>query len=275
MRKTILITGASSGFGKTTAQYFAEHDWNVIATMRQPEQAQDLRNIKNVLVNRLDVEDEASIAESLREGISRFDRIDALVNNAGFGLFGLFEATPKEKIQEQFAVNVFGVMNVTRAILPHFRQNKGGIILNIGSGAGVFGLPMISLYCASKFALEGFSESLAYELASQNIIVKIIEPGGVVSTNFGKRSASEAALNPALADYQDFVTHTQGVFAGLRTARTATEEDVAKVIFVAATDGTRQLRYVATADILPLVKARRETSEDKYLSMMRGQFEKK
>ena len=161
MRKTILITGASSGFGKTTAQYFAEHDWNVIATMRQPEQAQDLKNIKNVLVNRLEVEDEASIVKSLREGIDRFGRIDALVNNAGFGLFGLFEATPKEKIQEQFAVNVFGVMNVTRAILPHFRQNKGGIILNIGSGAGVFGLPMISLYCASKFALEGFSESLA------------------------------------------------------------------------------------------------------------------
>ena len=272
MKKTILITGASSGFGKATAKYFAEQDWNVIATMRQPEQAQDLKELKNVMVNRLDVADEGSIEESLREGIARFGRIDALVNNAGFGLFGLFEATPREKIQEQFAVNVFGIMNVTRAILPHFRQNQDGIILNVGSGAGVFGLPMISLYCASKFALEGFSESLSYELASQNIIVKIIEPGGVVSTNFGKRSASEAALTPALEDYSAFVTHTHGVFAGLRAARKATEEDVAKVIFEAATDGTRQLRYVATTDILPLVKARRETSEAEYMSMMRGQF---
>jgi NAD(P)-dependent dehydrogenase (short-subunit alcohol dehydrogenase family) len=272
MRKTILITGASSGFGKAAAKYFAARDWNVIATMRQPEAETELGRLDNVLVNGLDVEDERSIAEAIRQGIERFGRIDALVNNAGFGLFGLFEATPVEKIRQQFAVNVFGVMNVTRAILPHFRKNRSGVILNVGSGAGVFGLPMISLYCASKFALEGFSESLSYELASQNIIVKIIEPGGVVSTNFGKRSAAEAAVNPALADYSTFVAATGAIFAGLRASRKATEEDVAKVIYEAATDGTKQLRYVATADILPLVKARRETSEDEYMAFMRGQF---
>ena len=101
--------------------------------------------------------------------IARFGRIDALINNAGFGRYGLFEAIPREKIQEQFDVNVFGVMDVTRAILPHFRKNKGGMIVNVSSGAGIFTLPMISLYCATKYALEGFSESLAYELASQNI----------------------------------------------------------------------------------------------------------
>ena len=275
MKKTVLITGASSGFGRATAKYFAARDWNVIATMRQPEADTELGRIENVLVNRLDVEDERSIAESIRQGIERFGRIDALVNNAGFGLFGLFEATPVEKIRQQFAVNVFGVMNVTCAILPHFRKNWSGVILNVGSGAGVFGLPMISLYCASKFALEGFSESLSYELASQNIIVKIIEPGGVVSTNFGKRSAAEAAVNPALEDYNAFAAATGALFAGLRAARKATEEDVAKVIYEAATDGTKQLRYVATADILPLVKARRETSEEEYMAFMRGQFSAK
>ncbi len=240
--------------------------------MRKPADARELAAMDDVLVSRLDVQDRGSIQQAIEAGIARFGRIDALVNNAGFGLYGLFESTPREKIQQQFDVNVFGVMDVTRAILPHFRQNKGGLIINISSGAGVFTLPMISLYCASKFALEGFSESLSYELSSQNIIVKIIEPGGVVSTNFGKRSSAEAAHNPALPDYDAFVAHTNAVFAALRGARLATEEDVAKVIFQATTDGTRQLRYVATADIEPLVKTRRETSEQEYITFMKSRF---
>ena len=196
MKKTVLITGTSSGFGKATARHFAREGWNVVATMRRPEEEKELTQLPGVLVTRLDVQDRGSITTAIEAGIARFGRIDALVNNAGFGLFGLFEATPREKIAEQFDVNVFGVMDVTRAILPHFRQNKSGVILNIGSGAGVFTLPMLSLYCASKFALEGFTEALSYELASQNIIVKMIEPGGVVSTNFGKRSGASPRKMP-------------------------------------------------------------------------------
>jgi len=272
MKKTVLITGTSSGFGKVAAKLFASSGWNVVATMRRPEAETDLGGLSDVLVTRLDVQDRASITEAIEAGIARFGRIDALINNAGFGLYGVFEATPREKVREQFDVNVFGVMDVTRAILPHFRKNKGGLIMNISSGAGIFTLPMLSLYCASKFALEGFSESLAYELASQNIIVKIVEPGGVVSTNFGKRSGEEAVQNASLVDYAAFVTRTNAVFASLRAARLATEEDVAKVIFEAATDGTNQLRYVATADIAPLVKARRETSEQEYIAFMRARF---
>ncbi|MGO9246729.1 MAG: SDR family oxidoreductase [Verrucomicrobiia bacterium] len=272
MKKTVLITGTSSGFGKVTAKLFAKNGWNVVATMRRPEEEKELVSVGDVLVTRLDVQDRDSIGQAIEAGIARFGRIDALINNAGFGLFGVFEATSREKIQEQFDVNVFGVMDVTRAILPHFRKNKGGLIINVSSGAGIFALPMISLYCASKFALEGFSESLSYELASQNIVVKIVEPGGVVSTNFGKRSGQEALRNASVADYEGFVTRTNAVFAGLRGERRATEADVAKVIFEAATDGTNQLRYVATADILPLVKARRETSEKEYIELMRGRF---
>ncbi len=272
MKKTVLITGASSGFGKTTALHFAREGWNVVATMRRPAAGEDLARLPNVFVTRLDVQDPLSAAVAVDIGIARFGRIDAVVNNAGFGLFGLFEATPREKIQEQFDVNVFGVMEVTRAILPHFRKNRSGVILNVGSGAGVFTLPMLSLYCASKFALEGFSEALSYELASQGIVVKMIEPGGVVSTKFGERSGAEAAQNAEIADYAPFVAQTNAVFAGLRASRVATEEDVAKVIFGAATDGTDRLRYVATEDIQPLVKARRETSEDEYIALMRGRF---
>jgi NAD(P)-dependent dehydrogenase (short-subunit alcohol dehydrogenase family) len=272
MKKAILITGTSSGFGKATARLFARQGWNVVATMRRPADERELTQLPNVLVTRLDVQDRPSIAAALHAGIARFGRIDALVNNAGFGLFGLFEATPREKIAEQFDVNVFGVMDVTRALLPHFRRNRGGLILNLGSGAGVFTLPMLSLYCASKFALEGFTEALAYELASQNIVVKMIEPGGVLSTNFGRRSGAESARNTPLPDYDAFVAQTNAVFAGLRADRKATEEDVAQVIFRAATDGTDQLRYVATDDIQPLVKARRETSEQEYINFMRARF---
>ncbi|MFZ1055957.1 MAG: SDR family NAD(P)-dependent oxidoreductase, partial [Opitutaceae bacterium] len=173
---------------------------------------------------------------------------------------------------EQFGVNVFGVMNVTRAILPHFRQNRGGLILNIGSGAGVYTLPMLSLYCASKFALEGFTESVAYELASQNVIVKMIEPGGVLSTNFGRRSGAESANNAVLPDYDAFVAHVGAVFDSLGAERLATEDDVARVVYEAATDGKSRLRYVATDDIKPLVKSRRETSEDEYMAFMRARF---
>jgi NAD(P)-dependent dehydrogenase (short-subunit alcohol dehydrogenase family) len=145
------------------------------------------------------------------------------------------------------------------------------LIINISSGAGIFALPMISPYCASKFALEGFSESLSYELAPFNIVVKIVEPGGV-STNFGKRSSDEAAQNAALADYDAFVAGANAIFAKLRAQRLASDQDVARVIFEAATDGTTRLRYVATNDILPIVKARRETSEEKYIDFMRSQF---
>ncbi|GFZ89656.1 SDR family oxidoreductase [Dyella caseinilytica] len=272
MTKTMLITGASTGFGLHTAQLFSDRGWNVVATMRTPAAGAELAKRANVLVTRLDVQDRDSIDEAIAAGIERFGGIDVLVNNAGFGLFGIFEATSREKIQEQFDVNVFGVMDVTRAILPHFRQKQAGVIVNVSSGAGVFGLPMISLYNASKFALEGFSESLSYELSSQGIVVKIVEPGGVVSTEFGTRSAAEAGQSTAPEDYASFVAGALKVFEGLRTARLATSEDVAQVILNAATDGSDRLRYVATQDIEPLVKARRETSEDAYIAMMRSTF---
>jgi NAD(P)-dependent dehydrogenase (short-subunit alcohol dehydrogenase family) len=269
---TILITGCSTGLGKTAALHFADKGWNVVATMRRPQESTHFADCPNVLVTRLDVQDSASISAAIDAGIARFGKIDALVNNAGFGLFGVFETLPIEKVKEQFDVNVFGVMDVTRAILPHFRRNKAGLILNISSGAGVFTLPALSLYCASKFALEGFSESLSYELASQNITVKIVEPGGVTTTDFGKRSGQEATQNLSIPDYDTFTAYTSALFQGLRSQRHATEQDVAEVIYAAATDGSHQLRYIATDDIKPLVHARRETSEEKYIAFMRSQF---
>jgi NAD(P)-dependent dehydrogenase (short-subunit alcohol dehydrogenase family) len=271
-KKTVLITGCSSGFGAATARYFANQGWQVIATMRNPNDGDHLSGRDGVFVTRLDVQDKASIAQAISAGIAHFGRIDVLINNAGFGLFGIFETTPAEQIREQFEVNLFGVMDVTREILPHFRANKTGVILNVSSGGGVFTLPMISLYCASKFALEGFSEALTYELSPLGITLKLVEVGGSISTNFGKRSGKDSGLDQAPSDYGGFIAAVGGVFAELRDAAIADPDDVAKFIYEAGTDGTDRLRYVTGEDIKPLIKARRETSEQDYIRFMRSRF---
>lgn len=272
MKKTVLITGASSGIGNAAARRFARNGWNVVATMRSPDAEKDLVCLDDMLVTRLDVQDHDSICKAIEAGIARFGKIDALINNAGFSLFGIFEMLPREKIREQFDVNVLGVMDVTRAMLPHFRKNKGGLIINISSRAGLVALPMISLYCATKYALEGFSESLAYELASQNIIVKIIEPsGGVTSTNFSERMGKER-VQDTLSDYNDFVARTSAAFAGMQSARKTSANEVAQVIHDAATDGTNRLRYFTGEDSGGFVKAKREMSEPDYINFMRSRF---
>jgi NAD(P)-dependent dehydrogenase (short-subunit alcohol dehydrogenase family) len=160
MAATAFITGCSSGLGAASARLFAERGWNVVATMRDVADGAELVALDNVLLVRLDVQDRCSIDAAVATGIERFGRIDALINNAGFGLHGVFESTPREKVLEQFEVNVFGVMDVTRAILPHFRANKAGSIVNVSSGAGVFTLPMISLYLWSLRRLSRDNPSL-------------------------------------------------------------------------------------------------------------------
>jgi NAD(P)-dependent dehydrogenase (short-subunit alcohol dehydrogenase family) len=273
MNKTILITGASSGIGKASATLFAAKGWNVIATMRNLHSATELSTLEGVMVARLDVQDRDSIAQTIEAGIARFGRIDALVNNAGYGQYGLFEAVPREKIEEQFAVNVFGVMDVTRAILPHFRANRSGMIVNVSSGAGIFTLPMISLYCASKFALEGFTEALAYELLALNIGVKLVEPhGGVSATSFGERSAGDNAIDPSLSDYEDFLKRSQQAFARMAAARMVSSSDVAETIHEAVTDGSERLRYLIGDDARGFIRARHEMSDNDYVNFMRSHF---
>jgi NAD(P)-dependent dehydrogenase (short-subunit alcohol dehydrogenase family) len=270
MSKTILITGASSGIGRASTALFAEKGWNVVATMRNPDVALEAGN---VLVERLAVQDTDSIQHAVDAGIARFGAIDVLLNNAGYGQYGLFEAISQADIQAQFDVNVFGVMNVTRSILPHFRARKSGVIVNVGSGAGIFTLPMISLYCASKFALEGFSEALSYELASQGIRVKLVDPhGGVTSTRFNQRSAQSAARSDTLKDYDGFVARTNDAFANLAAASNITAEEVAHVIHDAATDGTDRLRYLVGDDARGFIKARRKLDDQDYIDFMRARF---
>ncbi|HEY3761379.1 MAG TPA: SDR family oxidoreductase [Verrucomicrobiae bacterium] len=273
MKKTVLITGASSGIGHASARLFADKEWNVIATLRNPVTSTDLACMDNVALVQLDVRNPQDITRTIEGAIARFGKIDVLINNAGFGLSGIFEGLSREKIKEQFDVNVIGVMDATRAILPHFRKNKVGMIVNISSRAGLVGLPTMSLYCASKFALEGFSESLAYELASQNIVVKIVEPsGGISSTNFVKRVGEEGTHSTAIADYDQYVADTNAAYARMRSKRMATADEVAQVVFDAATDGTKQLRYFIGEDSGGFAQARREMADQAFIDFMRARF---
>lgn len=273
MPQTVLITGTSTGFGEAAARRFASLGWNVVATMRNPEAGRSLSTLANVLVTRLDVEDSATIDTAINAGLERFGRIDAVVNNAGYGLFSIFEGASREAIQTQFDVNLFGVMDVTRAILPHFRAHRAGTIINVSSGAGAFGAPMASIYSASKFALEGFSEGLWYELNSLGIKVKLIEPGGAPATGFVARMGAEASTVAVADDYLPFLKQIGAVYAGMgANADPDAVDKVVSAIVEAATDGTDRLRYAPTADIQPILKARRESSEEQYQSLVRGFF---
>jgi NAD(P)-dependent dehydrogenase (short-subunit alcohol dehydrogenase family) len=175
---------------------FSSRGWNVVATVRKPDDGRRLTDLKSVRILCLDVQDSDSIGNAVKYAIGHFGQIDVVVNNAGYSLFSLFEPASREAIQRQFDVNVFGAMDVIRVVLPHFRANHAGTIINISSGAGVFGAAMASIYCASKCAIEGFSESLSYELADLGIKVKIVELGAAPGTGFVARSQSEKGALP-------------------------------------------------------------------------------
>lgn len=269
--KTILITGSSSGIGKAAVKHFAEQDWNVIATMRSPEKETELTQFDNVLVTKLDVEQQDTIHQAIVKGIERFGKIDALLNNAGYGAMGIFEATSEEQIQRQFDVNVFGLMRVIKAILPHFRANKNGLIINLSSMGGRLTFPTMSLYHATKFAVEGFTESLSFELASQNIRLKLIEPG-VVKTDFFGRSI-DILSDDSLTDYQGYSDKVSAALSNtINSEKESSPELVAEIIYQAATDGTNQLRYIAGEDAKELIKLRKDLGEEAFVEHMTHMF---
>ncbi len=271
MSNTILITGSSTGIGKAAAIKFQAEGWNVIATMRTPEKATDLKNLDNVLVTRLDVQDLDSIDQAIKEGVDKFGKIDVLLNNAGYGLMGTFESATRESIQRQYEVNVFGLFDVTRAILPHFRSNKNGRYINVSSIGGRMTFPLISLYHSTKFAVEGFSESLHYELEPLGIKVKIVEPGAI-ATDFGSRSL-DFQHNENLTDYNEFVGKTMKSFEqSMNPENMSKPELVADVIFNAATDDTDQMRFHAGPDAEQLLGARKAMGDQQFFSMLKGQL---
>jgi NAD(P)-dependent dehydrogenase (short-subunit alcohol dehydrogenase family) len=179
MAKTIFITGTSTGLGKLTAIHFAKSGWNVAATMRNPEKETELTLFPNIKVFKLDVTHIDTVTNAVKDAIAAFGTIDVIVNNAGIGMYGALELTDEAAIDQQFEVNVRGVINVIRAFLPHLRANRAGKIINISSVMGIStALPLGSLYNMSKFALEGLTEGLTFELKPLNIDLYLVEPGG-------------------------------------------------------------------------------------------------
>lgn len=269
MNKTILITGCNNGIGRLTAKYFQAKGWNVAATVREnSEQDAELNALDNVLVAELDVTKENTIKSAVNATIERFGQIDVLLNNAGIGVYGVLEATPKDAIRKQFDVNVIGTLMVTKKVLPYMRRNGGGIIINVSSMAGKVTFPLGTLYHGSKFAIEGMTEAMSYEMEGIGVRVKLILPG-MIRTNFSNRASTFVNFDPSQREYQPFLMKCMPGMQKL-SANPAEPIIVAETIYQAATDGSRQMRYIVGDDAEQLITSRKEMNDDAYLEMVKS-----
>ena len=243
---TVLITGCSSGYGLATAQRFLDEGWNVVATMRTPNE--DVFPTSDRLkVLALDVTKPDSIAIAIQSS----GPIDVLVNNAGIGGIGAFEATPMETTRELFDTNTFGVMAMTQAVVPQMRSRRSGVIVNVTSSTTLAAMPLAAVYTASKSAIEGFSGSLALELGFFGVRVKLVEPGYGPSTAFTSNGAERMSRIPD--DYLPFAAPIMDAFG--QPGEVTTPSDVAEVVYKAATDTSDRLRFPAGPDAVALAQS--------------------
>ncbi|WP_448536851.1 SDR family oxidoreductase [Sphingobium yanoikuyae] len=270
LAKTVLVTGAGSGIGWETSLRFAREGWNVVATTRRGDSISTDDLLPNMLAIPMDVTRPDQVRDAVATAICEYGTIDAVINNAGVAEFGVFEAISPERVRTSFEVNVYGVMNVMRAAVPHFRNRKAGTFVNISSAGGRVGMPAMSIYLATKFALEGFSESAWFELAALGIAVKLVEPGGV-ETPFLEKIARTRSDNVPPEDYADFMRHNDQVMSGLAWPR-STPKEIADIVFLAATDGSSRLRYFAGPGVAHMIDARTTLDDERYELFMRAEF---
>lgn len=250
--KTILITGTSSGIGLATARFFLEKGWNVVATMRSYDSSLFPASPQLLIIEH-DVTNSKKSASVITKAIEHFGKIDVVVNNAGYGLIGPVETATEEQIATQFQTNVLGLMTICRLIIPHFRKQGGGRIINISSMMGKITMPYFAFYNSTKWAVDGFSEALQYELNPFNIKVKIIEPGAV-ATNFFATSAVTTIKANDTPYFDAFNSLFKGMQTRMKTA--ASPQVVAQTIYQAATDKTPQMRYVPDPTAKALITLR-------------------
>lgn len=263
MTKTIFITGASTGLGKATAKLFAANGWNVIATMRKPENETELNQQNNITLMSMDVTDPAQIRETATKAMA-LGNIDVVFNNAGYGLMGPLEAITDEQMVRQIDTNLLGVIRVTQAFIPYFRERKKGLFITTTSIGGLISFPFSSLYHATKWALEGWSESLLFELKKIGVGIKTVSPGGI-KTDFIGRSL-DLASHP---EYNEWVAQ---LFEGIKEDSFSEVDQIADVVYEAATDGKDQLRYVAGADAKALYAQRLELGSENFIKRMDENF---
>jgi NAD(P)-dependent dehydrogenase (short-subunit alcohol dehydrogenase family) len=268
-KKVAVVTGSSTGIGFETSLLLARNGFYTYATMRNLDKSKAITNITqkeklSLEILQLDVTADKSVKEAINKITNEQERIDVLVNNAGFALVGAFEEISIEEFKEQYETNVFGVIRVTQAVLPIMRNQRGGTIVNISSIAGKIGFPLTSAYVSSKFALEGLTESMAYEIEQFGIKVILIEPG-VIKTNFnnnlkiGKRVAKNQN-----SSYKEM---TQKRITGFqpRFESGIPPVDVAKVILKAITsENLSKLRYLVGNDAFKLIKIRNNISDKEF-----------
>jgi NAD(P)-dependent dehydrogenase (short-subunit alcohol dehydrogenase family) len=237
MPRTVLLTGTSTGLGDASARRFISEGWNVVATARNRQTAVSGLESPHLLRAHLDVTDSRSIVAAFDEAEARFGKIDVVVNNAGVGLNGPLEGLELAQLREHFEVNVFGVADVCRVAIPRMRSRGQGLLINVSSAAGRVGMPFLSPYCSGKFAVEGLSESLRYELKPFGVRVKIVEPGGI-RTSFSAVWAEAPAYGPFASAVREKMIQGQ--------KRAALPEVVARAIVAAANDPSDRLRYHAS-----------------------------
>jgi NAD(P)-dependent dehydrogenase (short-subunit alcohol dehydrogenase family) len=265
--KTIFITGASAGLGKATAKLFAAQGWNVIATMRHPEHETELTQLPNVQLLPLDVTNLAQIEATVQSAIA-LHPINVVFNNAGYGLLGALEAYSDEQITRQLNTNLLGIIRVTKAFLPHLREKKSGLIISTTSIGGLIAFPLNSIYHAAKWAIEGWSESMSFELAAHNIGIKTISPGGI-ATDFTGRSLDAAQHEAYAAQFQKLMALYE---TGGTDFKFAAPEAIAAVVYEAATDQKDQLRYQAGADSVAMYAQRLAVGPEAFRQGVAAQF---
>ena len=266
-----LITGCSSGIGYETALMLARNGFHTFATMRNTKKLDSLEEIikkerLDLIIRELDVNDDRSIENTINCVKKEANRIDVLINNAGYGLVGFFEDLTLDEIRNQFEVNFFGVLNITKKIIPIMRLQKSGIIINVSSGAGQVGFPGISAYVSTKFAIEGFSESLMYELFPYGIKVVIIEPG-VIKTNFFRNCiVSEHSMKKSSPYSRSLGKFQKNV--ELMQEHATSPIDVAKVILQVLGNNEPKQRYIVGNDVAMILEAKKNLSDIEFKKMM-------
>ena len=271
-KKVAVVTGSSTGIGYETSLILARSGFLTYATMRNLNKSENMKSVATreklpIRIKQLDVTDDVSVKNAIQTITSEAGRIDILVNNAGYGLNGAFEDLDMDEIKAQYETNLFGLIRTTQAVLPIMRRQKSGTIVNISSGAGRFGFPTGSAYVSTKFAVEGLSESMSYELEPFGINVVIVEPG-VIRSNFGDGSIVAKKSRDPNSPYSQMMQRSAAGFE--KMIKNASSPDVvAKVVLDAIRDENPSLRYLAGSDVESWLGGKRKEADEEFYKMMK------